>query len=70
MVDHEIKIHSSTHMCNQPNEVTIDTGHFLGKHSALLERGKDRLAQCQDNVTVWDIGSCYWWYGSPSVAAQ
>ena len=22
----------------------------------LIEHGKDRLAQCQDNVTEWDMG--------------
>ena len=34
---------------------------FLGRHSLLLGLGKDWLAQCQDNVTEWDIRSwCSW----------
>ena len=38
-----------------------DTCHFLAWRSALIGLGKDWLAQCQDNVTKWDIGSwCQW----------
>ena len=39
----------------------IDTRHFLVWSLALIGQGKDWLAQCDDNVTVWDIGSwCQW----------
>ena len=33
----------------------IDTCCFLARHLTLLGYGKDGLAQCQDNVTEWDI---------------
>ena len=33
----------------------IDTCCFLARHSALIGYGKDFLAQCQNNVTEWDI---------------
>ena len=35
----------------------IDTCLFLVGCSALLGMGKDWLAQCQESVTEWDIGS-------------
>ena len=35
----------------------IDTCRFLARCSALFEQGTDWLAQCQNNVTQWDIGS-------------
>ena len=39
----------------------IDTCRFLARCSALLGRGINWLAQCQDNVTEWDIMSwCLW----------
>ena len=40
-----------------------DTCPFLACRSASLGYGKDWLAQ--DNVTVWDIGSWYWWSDFP-----
>ena len=39
----------------QTNDFKIDSCHFLAYHSALLGWDKDWLAQCQDNVTEWDI---------------
>ena len=35
----------------------IDTCHFLAWDMALLGQCKDWFAQCQDNVTEWDIGA-------------
>ena len=35
----------------------IDAYRFLARCSTLLGYGKDCLAQCQDNVTEWDIRS-------------
>ena len=35
----------------------IDASHFLAWYSALIGKGKDWLAQRQDNGTEWDIGS-------------
>ena len=37
----------------------IDIYRFLVWYSALLGEGKNVLAQCQDNVNEWDIGSGY-----------
>ena len=36
---------------SQTNNLKIDTSHFLARHSALIGKGKDWLAQDQDNVT-------------------
>ena len=47
----------------QPDDLNIDTCHFLARCLALLGQGKDWLAQCQDNVTEWDI-RC-WQLGLP-----
>ena len=33
----------------------IDTCRFLAWRFAVIRWGKDWLAQCQDNVTEWDI---------------
>ena len=38
---------------------------FLARCSALLGKGEDCLAQCQDNVIEWDISSWWWWHGLP-----
>ena len=38
---------------------------LLARCSALLEKGKDWLAQHQDNVIEWDIGSWCWRPGLP-----
>ena len=46
----------------KPITYQIYTCPFLARHSTLLEYGKDWLAQCQDNVTEWDIGA---WYQQP-----
>ena len=35
----------------------IDTCHYLAWRPELVEPGMDWLAQCQDNVAEWDIGS-------------
>ena len=48
--DQEFSLQSSP-----TNDVQIYTCHFLARHSALLGKGKDWLAQRQDNVTVQDI---------------
>ena len=48
---------------NQTNDLNIDTCRFLARYSVLLGSDKDWLAQCGDNVTVWVIGSWYWWSG-------
>ena len=37
-----------------------DTCYFLVWCSALLGEGNEWLAQCQYNVTEWDIRSCCW----------
>ena len=37
----------------------IDTCHYIAQRLVRLEWGKDWLAQFQDNVAEWDIGS--WW---------
>ena len=42
---------------SQMNDLQIYACHFLDKCSPLLGKGKDWSAQCQDNVTEWDIGS-------------
>ena len=42
---------------SQTSDLKIDTYCFLAQCSALLGEGKDWLAQCQDNVTEWDIRS-------------
>ena len=41
-------------------DFNIDTCRFLARRSALLGEGKDWLAQCQDNITEWDIRLWYW----------
>ena len=41
----------------RPLTYKIDTSQFLARCSALLEQGKDWVAQCQDNVTEWNIRS-------------
>ena len=46
----------------KPMTFKIDTCHFLAYRLALIGWNKDSLAQCQDNVTQWDIGS---WYERP-----
>ena len=33
----------------------IDICHFLARHSVLLGKGKDWLAQDRDNVPAWEI---------------
>ena len=50
----------SNHGQVKTNDFKIDTGRFLARCSTLLEYGKDWLAQCQDNVTDWDIRSWCW----------
>ena len=52
----------STNPCRvKPITHKSDTCHFLAQRSALLAQGNEWLAQCQDNVTGWDIGSwCCW----------
>ena len=40
---------------SQTNDLNIDTSRFLAWRSALLGYGKNWLAQCQDNVSEWDI---------------
>ena len=42
------------------NDFKTDTSSFLARRSALLGYGMDWLAQCQDNVTAWDIRSWHW----------
>ena len=42
---------------NQPNDLQIDTCHFLVWRLTFIGQGKDWFAQCQDTVTEWDIGS-------------
>ena len=51
---------------NQTNVFKIDACRFLARCLALLGEDKDKertrrgpLAQCQDNVTEWDIRSRY-----------
>ena len=44
---------------------TIYTCPFLARHSALIS--KDWLAQCQHNVTEWDIGS---WFQQPDFPVE
>ena len=41
----------------KPITYKFDTCHFLVWCSALIIYGKDWLAQDQDDVTEWDIGS-------------
>ena len=36
---------------------------FLARCLVLLGKGKDWLAQCQDNVTEWGIKSWHWRFG-------
>ena len=43
------------------NAYQIDTCGFLSQCLVLLGQDKDRLAQCQDNVTEWDVWS--WSFG-------
>ena len=38
----------------------IDTPCFLAWQLVLIGQGKDWVAQCQDNVTEYDIGSPCW----------
>ena len=45
------------HWSSQTNDLKIYTCCFLVRHSTLLGYGKNWLAQYQDNMTVWDIGS-------------
>ena len=40
------------------NDLKIYTCRFLGRRSTLLGSGKEKLAQCQDIVTEWDIRPC------------
>ena len=49
----------------KPMTYNIDTCCFLAKCSALLGQGQDWLAQCQDTVTEWGIGSWCWRPGFP-----
>ena len=43
------------------NDIKIYTWCFLVRSLSLLGYGKDRLAQCRDNVTEWNFGSwCCW----------
>ena len=49
------EIGSSVHRLSQDNDLQIDTCLFLARRSALIGYDKDWLAQCQDNVTKWDI---------------
>ena len=43
----------------------IDTRHIPARRSILIGYNKDWLAQCQDNVTEWDIGSWWQWPDFP-----
>ena len=49
----------------QTNDLKMNSSHSLVRYSALLEYGKDWLAQCQHNVMGWDIRSWYWEPGRP-----
>ena len=42
---------------SQTNDLKMLACHFLAWHLTLIEYGKDRLAQCPDNVTEGDVGS-------------
>ena len=44
-----------------------DTCCFVAWQSILISEGKDWLAECQDNVTEWDIGLSCWWPDFPVV---
>ena len=47
----------------KPMAYKIDTCRYLAWHSALMECVKDWLAQCQENVPLWDIRSWWHWPG-------
>ena len=49
----------------KPMTYAIDNCSFQAWGSELLGQGKHWLAQCQDNVTEWDIGSGYWQLNFP-----
>ena len=49
----------------QSDDLKIYTCRFLVRRSTLLGRGKNLLAQCQDNVLEWDIKSWHWWPNFP-----
>ena len=55
---HVWEIGSSIPSPVEPIAYQIDTCRFLAWCSALIGQGMDWLAQGQDNVTEWDIGSC------------
>ena len=42
-------------LSNQINDFKIDNFYFTARFSVLVGKGKDWLAQCQHNVTEWDI---------------
>ena len=54
-----------THGRVKPVTYKIDICRFLTWCLALLRYGKDWLAQCQDNMTEWDITSWCWWPSFP-----
>ena len=53
---------------SQTNDLKIDVCCLLVRRSALLGYGKDWLAQCQANLTEWDIRSWCLPFVFPSVA--
>ena len=52
-------------MAYKPMTYKIDSFHFPVWCSALLEYGKDWLAQCQNNVTGWNIRTWCWQHDFP-----
>ena len=40
---------------SQTNDLKIDMSRFLAVHTALIGCEKDWLAQCQDNMSEWDV---------------
>ena len=57
--------HALEHWSNQTNNFKMYACRFLARPLALLGYGKEWLAQFEDNVTEWDIGSLYWCPGHP-----
>ena len=61
----EFRPHGYDSWSSQINALKMYTCRFLARCSTLLGWGMDWLAQCQDNVSEWDIRSWCWQPGLP-----